>query len=72
MTAAILDFRPAAPPGHVPPLGVTKDGVTKDLVRLFALDRLPSGRRHLLCHWRRDVEGRLAGFWEPDIALVRR
>ena len=67
MTAAILDFRPAALPGHVP-----AQSVTKDLVRLFALDRLPAGRRHLLCHWRRDVEGRLAGFWEPDIALVRR
>ena len=67
MTAAILDFRPAALPGHVP----TQD-VTKDLVRLFALDRPPSGRRQLLCHWRRDAEGRLAGFWEPDIVPVRR
>jgi hypothetical protein len=67
MTAAILDFRPAAPPGQVPP-----PGVAKDLVRLFALDRPPTGRRHLLCHWRRDAEGRLSCFWEPDIVPVRR
>jgi hypothetical protein len=62
MTAAILDVRPAAPSGTVP--------ATTDLVRLFALDRLPVRRPRLACHWRRDADGRLACTWEPDIALV--
>jgi hypothetical protein len=62
MTAAILDVRPAAPSGVVP--------ATTDLVRLFALDRLPVRRPRLACHWRRDADGRLACTWEPDIALV--
>jgi hypothetical protein len=62
MTAAILDVRPAAPPGIVPPMGAATI-----LVRLFALDRLPAGRRRLVCHWRRDADGRLACIWEPDI-----
>lgn len=65
MTAAILDVRPAALPGIGPP----KDATT-NLVRLFAFDRLPAGRRQLVCHWRRDAEGWLACIWEPDIALV--
>jgi hypothetical protein len=64
MTAAILDVRPAALPGTVPP-----NGATTDVVRLFALDRLPAGRR-LVCHWHRDADGRLSCTWEPDIALV--
>jgi hypothetical protein len=66
MSAAILDVRPAAPLGTVPAQGAT----TTDLVRLFALDRLPVDRRRLACHWRRDADGRLACTWEPDIALV--
>jgi hypothetical protein len=62
MSAAILDVRPAAPLGTVP--------ATTDLVRLFALGRLPIHRRRLACHWRREADGRLACTWEPDIALV--
>jgi hypothetical protein len=65
MTAAILDVRPAAPPGTVP-----AQVAATDLVRLFALDRLPVRRRRLACHWRRDADGRLACTWERDIALV--
>ena len=64
MTAAILDVRPAALPGTV-----RARGATTDLVRLFALDRLPVRRPRLACHWRRDADGRLACSWEPDIAL---
>jgi hypothetical protein len=58
MKAAILEIRPAAAPGIVPP-----KGTTTDLVRLFALDRLPAGRRRLVCHWRRNADGRLACIW---------
>jgi hypothetical protein len=65
MTAAILDVRPAARLGAVP-----AQGATTDLVRLFALDRLPGRRRRLACHWRRDADGRLVCTWEPDITLV--
>jgi hypothetical protein len=61
MTAAILDVRPAALPGIVPP-----KGATTNLVRLFALDRRPVGRQPLACRWRRDADGRLACIWEPD------
>lgn len=60
MTAAILNVRSAAAPGTVSPKG------TKDLVRLFALDRLPVGRPRLVCRWHRDADGRLACLWEPD------
>jgi len=65
MTAAILDMRPASLPGSVPP-----NGATNNLVRLFALDRPPAGRRRLVCHWHRDANGRLACIWEPDIGPV--
>jgi hypothetical protein len=65
MTAAILDVCPAAPPGIVPP-----KGATSDLARLFALDCRPASRRQLVCHWRRDADGRLACIWEPDIVLI--
>jgi hypothetical protein len=63
MTAAILAVRPAAAPGLVSPEGAA------ELVRLVALDR-PPVRRQLVCHWRRDADGRLACVWEPDIAAV--
>jgi hypothetical protein len=65
MTAAILDVRPAAAPDSVPP-----KGATTNLVRLFALDHLPAGRRRLVCHLRRDLDGRLTCIWEPDIVLI--
>ena len=55
MTAAILNVRSAAAPGTVSPSTVSLRG-TKDLVRLFALDRLPDGRPRLVCRWHRDVD----------------
>jgi hypothetical protein len=60
----ILDIGPAAEPGVVQPTAAAID-----LVRLFALDRLPTHRR-LVCHWRRQADGRLACTWEPDIVLI--
>jgi hypothetical protein len=68
MTAAILELRPAAVPGARQPNAV--EGRESDLVRLFAFDNLSVVRRRLVCHWRRDADGRLACFWEPDIASV--
>ena len=65
MTTAILDLRPAARPGINRP-----DEGTRDLVRLFALDRVPKARRPLVCHWHRDADGRLVCIWEPDIPPV--
>jgi hypothetical protein len=65
MTAAILDIRPAVLPGNVSP-----DGAAIDLVRRFALDRLPAGRRLLVCRWRREADGRLSCIWEPEIEIV--
>jgi hypothetical protein len=65
MTAAILDVRPAAALDSTQP----KDATT-NLVRLFALDSLPAGRRRLVCHWRREPDGRLACNWAPDIVLI--
>jgi hypothetical protein len=62
MNAAILDARPAVMPGIVTPA----NSVTRDLVRVFALDRLPVARHGLACHWRRDADGRIACAWEPD------
>ncbi|HEV8030554.1 MAG TPA: hypothetical protein VGP42_06000 [Stellaceae bacterium] len=59
---AILDIGPAAEPRIVP----ASAGAT-DLVRLFALDRVPAGRQRLVCHWHRSADGRLACIWEPDI-----
>jgi hypothetical protein len=41
---------------------------TVDLVKLFGIDRLPSGRR-LVCRWHREPDGRIACHWEPDISL---
>ena len=60
MTAAILNVRSAAAPGTVSLQG------TKDLVRLFALDRLPVGRPRLVCRWHCHADGGLACIWEPD------
>ena len=64
MTTAILDVRPAVRPFARP------NGIASDFVRRFALDRLPKSRRPLICHWHRDVDGRLACVWEPDIPPV--
>ena len=51
---AIMDIRPAVEPGVVLP-----HPAAPDLVHLFGLDRLPLGRRRLVCRWHR-VDGRLA------------
>ena len=37
-----------------------------DLVRLFGLDRLPTHRPPLLCHWQRGADGRLFCVWRRD------
>jgi hypothetical protein len=58
---AIVDIRPAVEPGIV-----SANAAAIDLVRLFALDRVPLGRQRLVCHWHR-VDGRLACIWEPDL-----
>jgi hypothetical protein len=60
----ILDIRPAAEPGDV-----QSTAAAIDLVRLFALDRLPRSRR-LACRWHRQADGRLACTWEPDIVVI--
>ncbi len=61
MTAAFLDVRSAVAPGSVS----SKD--TRDLVRLFALDRPQIDRQRLVCRWRVEADGRLSCIWEPDI-----
>jgi hypothetical protein len=55
---------PRATPGAVP-----FDAATSDLAQLFGLDRL-SLDRTLVCRWVRDIDGRLACFWEPDIVPI--
>jgi len=60
---AIVISDPSATPGAVP-----FDAAASDLARLFGLDRLSQDRR-FVCRWVRDIDGRLACFWEPDIAL---
>ena len=64
MNAAFLVFRPAATPAAV------SNTAAHDLVRLFALDRLPA-RRRLICHWHRDTDGRLTAVWEHDFACAQ-
>ena len=69
MKAAILVFRPAkAPAAYVSDAAVRHSAA--DLVRLFALDRIPSMRRQLVCHWRRAEDGRLVAVWERDVVSV--
>ena len=62
----LFEIRPAAEPGIV-----SSNPTAHDLARLFALDRLPAARRQLICHWRRQADGRLACRGEPDIARPR-
>jgi len=60
MNPAILDRRMAAP-------GKAQlDSVATDLVRLFALDRLPAKGR-LVCRWHRDAGAHLACRWELEL-----
>jgi hypothetical protein len=58
----ILDTRSTVEPGTI-------QIKAADLVRLLGLDRLPSGKR-LVCRWHREVDGRLACHWEPDIVPI--
>jgi hypothetical protein len=60
----ILDTRPTVEPGTMP-----INATAIDLVRRLELDRLPSGRR-LVCHWYREVDGRLACLWKPDTVPI--
>ena len=56
MTAAILDFRSAAAPG-----------TPRDAARQMRVsDPLTAHRQPLVCHWRRDADGRLVAIWETD------
>jgi hypothetical protein len=61
MITAFFVFRRGAAPATAVP-----QKTTDDLVRLFALDRLPAHRR-LVCHWRRDADGRLIGVCETEL-----
>jgi hypothetical protein len=63
--SGILATGSAAKPGSV-----SSNAAATDLARLFALDDLPAVRRQLVCHWRRDADGRLTCSWEPDIAPI--
>ena len=65
MNTAFLVFRPAAAPAPQ-----VSHKAADDLVRLFALDRLPV-RRQLICHWQRDAAGRLIGVWETELVHAR-
>ena len=58
-------IRPAAAPGVT-----SANSAAIDLPCLFGLGRLPASRRGLVCHWRRQPDGRLACIWEPDIVLI--
>jgi hypothetical protein len=62
----ILDIDPAAEPGIV-----LASAAAIDLVRLFELDRRPL-RSRLACHWLRQLDGRLACTWAPDIVPLSR
>jgi hypothetical protein len=65
----ILDADPTVALGIVP-----FDTIAIDFPRLFGLDRLSLDRlssdRRLACRWHRELDGRLACFWEPDIVLI--
>ena len=48
------------------PAGSETRAVGADLIRLFGLDRLPTYRQPLVCHWRRGADGRLFCVWTRD------
>jgi hypothetical protein len=60
----VFDARPTVEPGTT-----QNNAAAIDLVRLFGLDRVPSGRR-LVRRWHREVDGRLACHWKPDIVPI--
>jgi len=49
----------------IQPLAVSANST--NLLNLFVLDAPPMSARRLVCHWRRDADGRLACAWAPDI-----
>lgn len=59
MTDALDHFRPVTAPDRAPSMAA-------DLVSLFALDRLTSGRQPLVAHWHLGADGTLTCAWEPD------
>ena len=59
-----VDSRPSIAPGVLP-----LNAAAIDLISLFGLDRLSSDRR-LVCRWHREIDGRLACSWEPDISPI--
>ena len=60
----IFHADPTFKPGIAPP-----DVAAIDLTVRFGLDRLPADRR-LVCRWAREIDGRLACHWEPDIVPI--
>jgi hypothetical protein len=60
----ILDAGPRAKPGSIP-----FNAAAIDLTARFGLDSLSSDRR-LVCHWVREIDGRLTGIWERDIIAI--
>ncbi|HVH82306.1 MAG TPA: hypothetical protein VM782_23110, partial [Stellaceae bacterium] len=52
-----------------PPDEMHIDAPVINLVSLFRLHDLSAGRT-LACRWRRELDGRLACHWEPDIVTV--
>jgi hypothetical protein len=71
MTVGILDVRPTLESGVKSCLSGARD-----FVPVFVFEPRTPDRRQLLCHWRRDRDGRLVGLWESALvrsgALVRR
>ena len=71
MAVANLDVRPTLESGIEPCLSGARD-----FVPVFVFEPRAPDRRQLLCHWRRDRDGRLVGIWESALvrsgALVRR
>jgi hypothetical protein len=60
----ILDASPTSTSG-----AALSNAAAIDFTALFGLDRRSSKRR-LVCHWAREIDGRLACFWEPDIVPI--
>ena len=60
----ILDTRPTVVPDTI-----RINAAVIDLARLFGRDRVPSNGP-LVCRWHRELGGRLACFWEPDIVPI--
>jgi hypothetical protein len=59
----ILDAGPTLKPDTV-----LSNAAAIDLAARFGLDRLSSDRR-LVCHWAREIDGRLVCIWEPFMSV---